>query len=200
VKSLRRSIARFATLAVLGGCAYQSQVIHLNPAVPNVDTTASIPANRREVLLVTRDARSFLEIGRRAEGSRTESAITTDSDIAVVLRSKVTEILEAKGFRVASARASAIPTLEVELRELSYRQLTEAGKRKVTVQVVLGTSVKNGAKAYRNNVRADQEQKILLEPVAKTNENWINETFAAALEALAKDRKLFSTLEPAPGS
>ncbi len=174
----------------LGSCTYPPQVIRLHPTLP-VPSAAANAAH--EVVLVTRDARPSLEIGRRLSGSRDEAAITTDTDIAALLQTQMTEILQSKGYRVVAS--GPVPTLEVELKELSYRAYDDAGQRKVKIQAVLETLIKNGPQTFRNTFQAQQEQKVFVEPAAKSNETWINETLADALKAVANDSRLYPHLE-----
>jgi len=65
--SIRRLIAGLLIGVMLSSCAYQSQVIHLNPAPFKADAVA---ATDHEVILITHDARSSQEIGHRSNGSR----------------------------------------------------------------------------------------------------------------------------------
>jgi uncharacterized lipoprotein YajG len=191
----RLFIAGLLMIATLSSCAYQAQVIRLNPAPPKADATAAANAGDHEVILITRDARSSQEIGRRAGGSREETAITTDTDIAALLQTEMTKVLKGKGYRALSAGPSTVPTLEVALKELSYLAFDAAGERKVKIQVRFETFIRNGPKSFRNTFQSQQERKILFEPVAKSNEEWINETFADAFQQIANDSRIYSYLE-----
>src|SRR5690349_6217423 len=96
----------------LSSCAYPPQVIQLNPTPPALTAASAAKTGNRDVFLVTRDARASQEIGRRAMDSSQNSAITTDTDIAGLLRTQMTDILKAKGFRVVTTASSETPTLE----------------------------------------------------------------------------------------
>jgi len=180
---------------MLSSCAIQPQVIRLNPLPAQANPSAAANTASHEVVLVTRDARASQEIGRRTSGSSAVAAITTDSDIGALLMTQMTEILKAKGFRAVPAGTPDVPTLELQLKELSYVAFDASGERKVKVQVVLETFIKNETKSYRTSFQAQQERKIVFEPVAKTNEEWINEAFANALKELANDTQVYSYLE-----
>lgn len=182
-------------LILLSACAYRSQVIRLNPAAPEVPPVAAAPTGNQEVFLTTRDARTTQEIGRRAGGSQNVATITTDTDIAALLQTQMTDILKAKGYNVVSATVSNVPTLEVQLKELSYATVTENKATKVKVFVLLETVVKHETKTLRTKFQAQQEHEIVFEPVARTNEEWINEAFALAISEIAKDTKLYSYLD-----
>jgi uncharacterized lipoprotein YajG len=190
---IRLLLTGFVTFT-LSSCSYQSQVVRLNPVSLQLSpvSTGSHPG---EVVLTTRDARAMPEIGRRAAGSHSNAAITTDTDIAALLQTQMTEILKAKGYRALPQAPSPIPTLDVQLKELSYAASDASGERKVKVKIVLEALVKNELKTFRNTYKAEQERKIVFEPVAKSNEEWINEAFALALQELANDSKLYSHLE-----
>jgi len=193
--SMKPFVAGVVISVMLASCAYQAQVIHLNPAPPKADADAAANAADHDVILVTRDGRASQEIGRRASGSRNEVPITTDTNIAGLLQTQMTDILKAKGYRVVHSGPSTVPTLEVELKELSYVAFDAAGERQVKIQVSLEAFIKNGPKTWRNRFHAKQERRILIEPVAKSNEEWINETFTDAFKELANDSRLYSNLE-----
>jgi uncharacterized lipoprotein YajG len=190
--SFRWFVAGLAAIT-LGSCAYQSQIIRLHPVTPQLSPAPADSAG--EVVLVTRDARASQVIGKRVSGSSQEAVITTDTDIAALLQTQMTEILKAKGYRVLPSGPSSIPTLDVQLKELTYTAFTAANERKVKVQVVLETIVKNELKTFRDTYKADQERRVVIEPVAKSNEEWINEAFAIALKELTNDSKLYTHLE-----
>jgi uncharacterized lipoprotein YajG len=178
---------------LMSSCAYSPQVIHLHPKSPRVQVPAA--TIHRDVYLKTGDARRSQQIGQRAQGSGHEAAITTDADIAALLRAQITDILKAKGFGIVPAVSPDVPTLDVELQELSYVSFEAAGQHKVKIQIVLEALIKNGLKSYRNTYQAQQERQILLEPVARSNEEWINEVFALVLDQVANDPKLYSALD-----
>lgn len=190
---MKRSLLFVSMSIALSSCAYPPQVIRLHPAPPKVQAAAA--AADREVYLTTGDARPSSKIGQRAQGSGHEAAITTDTDIAALLRTQMMEILKAKGYRVVPTASSDVSTLDVQLRELSYASFESAGERKVKVQVVLEALIKNGLKTYRNTYQARQERQILLEPVARSNEEWINEAFTLALDQVANDPQLYAVLD-----
>jgi uncharacterized lipoprotein YajG len=179
---------------LLTSCTYQAQVIHLNPAPSKADTIAAANDMGTEIILTTHDARSSQEIGHRASGSNHETPITTDTDIAALLQSQMTDILKAKGVRVLSSGPSTDPTLDVQLKELSYVTFDASGQRKVKIQALLETIITSGPKTFRKTFKTQQERQIVFEPVAKSNEEWINETFSDALKEVANDSQLYSNL------
>src|SRR5262245_4736321 len=118
----------------LNSCSYGPQVIRLDPARPVVNTAAAASSSGAEILLVTHDARTVQEIGRRLSGLQNEAAITTDTDIPALLEARMAEILKAKGYRVVQAGLSNVPRFDLQLKELTYRPLDEAGQHKVKIQ------------------------------------------------------------------
>ncbi len=178
-----------------GACAYRAQVIRLNPMLSEVVKDAEPSAAARDVVIVTQDARPIREIGRRAGATPEVATITTDTDVAKLLEERMMNILAAKGFRAVLLGPATVPSLRVALTELSYASYDQGGARKIKVQAVLEATTKNKNTTYRKSFQANQERKIVVEPVAKSNEEWINETFTDALQQLINDEKIYSSLK-----
>src|SRR4051812_2383228 len=83
-------------LFCLSSCSYKAQVVKLDPALPALKTEQIAPGDR-VLLLRTKDARTSTEIGRRDGDAK--ASITTDQDIAQLLKTKIGEILAAKGIQ-----------------------------------------------------------------------------------------------------
>lgn len=182
-------------IATLCACAYRPQVISINP-IPTLSTLDPVADNtRHDVILTTSDGRSSQEIGRRWRGTPKEATITTRSNISSILQSEMSELLRAKGYRAVDSGEATLPSLDLQLKELTYETFHVGNQRKLKIQAVLETSIKNGSKTYRNTFRAEQERKIIFEPVAKSNEEWINETLADAFKEIAKEPKIYSYLQ-----
>ncbi len=175
----------------LSACVYNAQVVRLNPEVPEL-SAAQRSAATKNVWLRTLDTRSSKEIGRRPGNA--DAAITTDPDAGEVLKAKAAEILRAQGFRAIDSAAPNTPTLAVELKEFSYRVFTESQARKVKIRAVLKITAQNDLQHLEKSFEANQERQIPFEPVAKSNEEWINETFSDVLKEFAGDEKIFSFL------
>ena len=176
-------------LICLSACAYNAQVVRLDPLVPAMTEQNSSSKN---IWLRTRDLRPSKEIGHRP--ANPEATITTDPDAGVVLKAKVAQILQAKGLRAVDSEVPDSLTLSVDLTELSYAVFTEAQARKVKIRAVLKISAQKGPEHLEKSFEASQERKIPFEPVAKSNEEWINETFADVLKEFASDERLFKLL------
>lgn len=181
-----RNLRYVLPVLFLGSCAYKAQVVHLTPNISAPTSMASGP----EVVLRARDARANPQIGMRAAGSRDEAPISTDQDLAGLLREKTGHILHGWGYRADPTVVSGPRSLEIELTELSYNTVTEAGERRVKIRAVLKASAQNGRAGLNKSFEAAEERRILVEPVAKSNEEWINETFTRALTELATDQRL----------
>jgi uncharacterized lipoprotein YajG len=188
-----KPILWLAAALLFSGCAYRSQVVTLDPNLGPLPKSAT---TQWEIIVLARDGRSTQEIGRRMGGSNQEVPITAGPNVAEVLKGHVAQIVESKGFRVTDSAVNNPRVLEVELTELSYATVTEGGERKVKIQAGLKTIARNvGTQAKEKIYTARQERRVLMEPVAKSNEEWINETLSDVLKHLAADASLFAFLE-----
>jgi uncharacterized lipoprotein YajG len=177
-------------LLCLSACTYNAQVVRLDPVLPGLSGGPNTGA--KNIWLRTQDLRLSKEIGRRA--ANPDAMITTDPDAGVVLKSKVAQILQAKGLRAVDSEVPDSLTLSVDLKELSYTVFTEDQTRKVKIRAILKVVAQKGPEHLEKSFEANQERKIPFEPVAKSNEEWINETFSDVLKEFAGDEKLFSFL------
>lgn len=193
MKTSPLSISIVAAFLLLSSCAYRAQVLRLNPTLTQADSN-STPVANGEVVLATEDARMEKEIGRRSGGTTSEAAITTDTDVAAMLREQMTSILRAKGYQVSEVGLDTLPKLTVQLSRLSYVTTTEKGKRMLRIHAELVALIKSRGYEYRQTFEAQQERQIVMEPIARSNEEWINEVLAAALKEIATDSKLYSRL------
>ncbi len=177
-------------LICLSACTYNAQVVRLDPILPEQSAVQSTAT--KNVWLQTRDMRPSKEIGHRSDNP--DAAITSDPDAGVVLKSKVAQILQAKGLRAVDSEVPDSLTLTVDLKELSYTVFTEDQTRKVKIRAILKVVAQKGPEHLEKSFETSQERKIPFEPVAKSNEEWINETFSDVLKELAGDERLFSFL------
>jgi len=183
----------FLTLGLicLGACTYNAQVVRLDPVLPKLSGDQTAPA--KNVWLQTRDMRPSKEIGHRA--AHPDATITTDPDAGVVLKAKMAQILQAKGLRAVDSEVPNSLSLAVDLTELSYAVFTEAQTRKVKIRAILKIVAQKGPERLEKSFEASQERKIPFEPVARSNEEWINETFSDVLKEFASDERLFLFLQ-----
>ena len=172
---------------VLAACAYQSQVVRLAPVTGAV---AGADLSRGDIALRVRDNRSTSVIGKRASGSMSEANISTGPDVVDSLQKAVIEILQSKGLRIVDSDNPSSRKLDVELHELKYESLSIKAEQKVRVVARLWLYARNGTQKLEKSYEASQERKIIIEPIAKSNEEWINETLSDAFKQMAKDPKL----------
>ena len=127
-------------LMTVNACTYNAQVVRLDPALPEL--SAGQGGGIKNVRLQTQDLRPSKDLGRRA--GNPDAVITADPDAGDVLRSKVVEILRAKGLRAVDSDASDALTLAVDLKELSYTVYTEAQARKLKIRASLKVVAQKG--------------------------------------------------------
>ena len=170
------------------GCAVNSQTVRLNPTL---DTSSASPlkASGTAALRVI-DQRPRQEIGRRSREPGSGATITTDQNLAELIRSKVSEALLARGLQTVPFEAIVPRSLTIGLQQLDY---TIVGSS-VTIQAALTAALVNGPRRLDQTYSAQREQRILLTPVAKTNEEWINEVLSDVLNKLCADAKLLAFL------
>jgi hypothetical protein len=104
-------------LVAAGGCAFVDQKARFDPDVRV--PTSNVGAGRRVVIAVV-DERPRSLIGRRGAGGSVGGAITTDQDLAELVRGKLAQGLQQYGFAPVSADGAEAPKMNVEVRFLEY--------------------------------------------------------------------------------
>lgn len=187
---LRPSVTPLLSLLLLSSCAYQAQQIRLVPNIPALNTPMRIAPMGHEVIIRTRDARLEKVIGMRNAGYRDQAPITAENEVGSLLKEKSVEILNAWDYRATGETPGVTRSLLVELQELSYQAVTENGERKVKIRALLTAVAQNGKDSLKKTYDSTQERQVVVEPIAKSNDEWINETFSKALSEFAADARL----------
>jgi uncharacterized lipoprotein len=176
---------------LLSGCAWKAQHVTLQPRI-NIEH-ADIGQDASIIVRVI-DSRVENRIGYRGIDSRT-GEITSEQDMAALIRAKLVEGLAAKGFRATSfAGEPGAGVLKIELRSLTYSTDMESLRGVVTTRAELFVSVRRGERLFERPYSAERTRKTFEALGARENERMLNEALAEAIEHLLKDDKLLYLL------
>lgn len=190
-----KSIVYTSVLAfLLSSCALQSQTVRVNPALPRLAASEKIGSRGISVALRVVDERPNPVMGHRGTGQGSGVAIQTDANLTSDIEKHVSQALTAQGFTPILFASEESRTMTVQIRQTQYLTLPSTEKTDIRIEVVLGVLLTNGKSKYEKSYKATREQQIMITPVAKTNEEWINEAFGDALDRLCTDSALFTSL------
>jgi uncharacterized lipoprotein YajG len=179
-------------LVLGGGCAWTDQKVVLSPAVSG---GLQGLGGSRPVALKVADERPRSPIGRRGAGGGIGGSITTDQDLAEVLRTQIADGLQRAGFMVVNgATTQDTPTMSVKVRALEYELATGSWSGSINTIAALKASCRNGTLTYEKLYRAEQKKTALVVPSASTNQRLLNDTLSEALRKVLDDRELLGTL------
>ncbi|HKA15448.1 MAG TPA: YajG family lipoprotein [Myxococcota bacterium] len=190
------SLALALAIDASGGCAWSHQRVHLRPTIP---FARSDIAGGRSVVLRVEDERQRTEIGRRI-GPGEGGAITSDQDLASLVRGAFADALERYGFRVASSGGTGEAALNIALRSLEYEAAREGISRSVHARAAVEARCRSGARGYENFYREHHTRPRRSFPLApEANEALPNEMFSGVLRQPLADRAPLDCLAGAAG-
>lgn len=176
----------------LGGCAYIDQNLRV---APQPAIYASDIGKGKKVALRVIDDRDEQIIGKRgAMQAYAAAKITTDQDLADVLREVFLDGLRKRGFEPVGYNDSDL-SLKVELRSLAYDTSmgfwTGGNIGKATLKVV-ATNPSGGT--YENAYRGQEEIRTAFIGSQETNAKVVNDALNGALERAFADQALWEFL------
>lgn len=178
-----------ALTALLQACAFNSQQVRLAPA-PIVAPSAL--GQGVELAIEVVDERPSQSLGRRGSGFGPAAEITTEQDVAAVVRDAVVDGMRKHGFAIAAGAAPA--QLKVELRLLEYSTSQGFWTGGIQVQAALKAIATREGRRFEQVYRSDNENRVVLVPTAGTNEEWINAGLSDVLGKLMSDPALLEAL------
>ena len=187
----RMQMVACCTFLAAAGCAFVDQKARFDPAVHVTGST--LGAGHRVVIAVA-DERPRSLIGRRGAGGSVGGAITTDQDLAELVRGKLAEGLQQYGFAPISADGTAAPRMNVEVRYLEYELAQGFWTGSVNTRAALKGICRNGAESYEHLYRAEGKRGAFVIPSADKNEMLLNETLSEALNGMLADQQLVGCL------
>lgn len=180
-----------AVTALLGGCMFHAQTVHLQPQVQYVDSN---DGHGLPVAVVVRDERPTQDLGHRGNGVASAAAITSDSDVTAVVKQYIAQGLTHRGFKVVGPNDGPHATLTIRLRslqtELHQGFWTGHEEANASAQV----TGQNDSRTYENFYRVDSKQSKFWVPTAGQNSNYINGALSNLIGKIVNDEKLIAFL------
>ena len=82
--------------STLSGCMFHAQTVHLQPQVQYVDSNEG---RGLPITIIVKDERPTQDLGHRGNGVASAATITSDSDIASVVKQHLVEGFTHRGFK-----------------------------------------------------------------------------------------------------
>lgn len=183
---LKGLVLGFVCLAVTG-CAFHAQKATLSPTL---NVTSSDVGAGREVGLKVDDERASTSLGHRGTAYGAAAEITTDQDLASLIRSKVAEGLTSEGYRVVNYDQGGGTRLMLQLRDLKYSTSTGFWTGGVEVAGALKATASDGGSVYEKLYRTDKKTRVVVVPTAGKNQEWLNSALSDLLRQVFDDSGL----------
>lgn len=188
----RRLLVYGVCLSMLSsGCAYIDQNLRVNPQLIVLQSDVG---RGKEVALRVVDDREDPLIGKRGYPVYGSAKISTDQDLAEVLRSVFVDGMRRKGFQPVGGNDSDI-SLKVELRSLAYDTSmgiwTGGNIGKAAVKVV---ALQPSGRTYENTYRSQKEIRTVFIGSQETNTTVINDALNDVLNQIFADTELWNFL------
>ncbi|MGB3462615.1 YajG family lipoprotein [Rhodanobacter sp. UC4437_H4] len=175
--------------STLSGCMFHAQTVHLQPQVQYVDSNEG---RGLPITIIVKDERPTQDLGHRGNGVASAATITSDSDIASVVKQHLVEGFTHRGFKVVDSADSSeeVVTVRVRALETELHQGFWTGHQEANGAAQL-TVVKNG-RTYENFYRVDSKQSKFWVPTAGQNSEYINGALSNLIGKIINDDKLVS--------
>jgi len=173
------------------GCAFNAQKATFNPIV---NVASSNAGKGSQVGLKVDDERPSSSLGHRGNAYGAAAEITTDQDLAALIREKVASGLTKEGYQVVNYLQSSGARLTLELRDLKYSTSTGFWTGGVDVDGAIKAIGSNDGDTYEKLYRTDKKSRVVVVPTAGTNEQWLNEALSDLLRQVFEDPELAALL------
>jgi len=181
-------------LCLISGC-------NITPMTAELEPDTSVPAsdigNGQTVYLSVVDERTEQQIGYIGIGRSHEAKISLDEDLAAVVQSALSEMLQTKGFDIAYDESNTQkPLLRVDIRGLVYSTSMTGfwTGGEVQVTAALKATVNGELENYDNFYRYENVDRLVVVPGVDRNNEMINAALNGVLHQLVSDRKLLEVL------
>lgn len=188
---MRTLVTVLASAFVLSGCAFAKQQANLAPTVSVVESTQG---QGMTVAVRVVDERPSKSLGRRGSAYGAAAEITAVQEVAVVVQQQVVDGLKKKGFTIIDYAPGQPRNLTVEVRFLDYSTSQGMFTGGVNIRGALKASAQRDGQTYEQLYRSDKEERVVVVPTAKTNEQWINTALSEVLQQLFNDQGLMTFL------
>lgn len=182
-------LASFLTLALLflAGCAQSPQRVWLEP---KLNVPPSSMGEGRVVAVDVVDRRSSPSLGNYGKSRDASTELSTEQDIALVVKQEVIAGMRKKGFVAVEEQANRDAKLNVEVQSLEYATSPNTWTGDVYIKSALKAVASKNGKTLEKMYRANFDKRVVVVPTATTNEQWLNEALGDVLRQLLEDREL----------
>ncbi len=186
-----KALALSFVCLIFTGCAFNAQKATFNPIV---NVASSNAGKGSQVGLKVDDERPSSSLGHRGNAYGAAAEITTDQDLAALIREKIASGLTKEGYQVVNYLQSSGARLTLELRDLKYSTSTGFWTGGVDVDGAIKAIGTNGSDTYEKLYRTDKKSRVVVVPTAGTNEQWLNEALSDLLRQVFEDPELAALL------
>lgn len=177
-----------AALTAISGCAFQKQVIHLQPSL--YSGVSEIGADKSMMVSVI-DERPHLTLGSLGAGGHGEQ-ITLANDLVATVKGSIVEGLRKQRFSPVEMDSNQ---LRVEIRTLDYAVSTGFWANNLNIEFLIkGICIKDETRPYEQTYRGVFNRNVQSVQGQGENTNFINQVVSQAINALLMDDSMLNCL------
>jgi uncharacterized lipoprotein YajG len=173
----------------LSGCMFHAQTVHLQPRVQYVDGN---DGHGLPVTIVVKDERPTQDLGHRGNGVASAATITSDSDVAAVVKQALVQALTHRGFKIVGDGNAMDSTLTVRVRALKTELHQGFWTGHQEANAAAEVTVEKNGRTYDQFFRVDSKRSKFWVPTAGQNSEYINAALSNLIEKIATDEKLIA--------
>jgi uncharacterized lipoprotein YajG len=190
--TMLRFAALLTLIALASGCAVTPQKAILQT---HVDYARSDDGKSRQVSVQVVDERDNTDLGHRgAANIGAGGKISTDQNVAELVRDAVFDGLKAKGFTPVNFNKSVDRQLQVAVRSINYATSTGFWTGGIETKAALKAHASVPNKEYDKLYRIENEERVVVVPTADHNTQLLNKALSDVLAQMFDDPALVSTL------
>ncbi|MFZ2643827.1 MAG: YajG family lipoprotein [Verrucomicrobiia bacterium] len=177
---------------IVQGCAYSKQSVAIKPTLQPGEPI--VQAANKTVALKVVDERTTADFGRRIGAGAMGELISSQGDVAAVIREKIAEGLKRNGFVVEAFNAQAARSMQVTLCAIEYNSGIGIWSFSTKVSAMLKVVGRNQDAACENLYRAEAEDRSPTTAFAEDNEILVNRVMSEVLGKILQDKELLALL------
>lgn len=178
-----------AATFLLSGCMFHAQTVHLQPQVQYVDSN---DGHGLPVTIVVKDERPTQDLGHRGNGVASAATITSDSDVAAIVKQALVQALTHRGFKIVGNGNAMDSTLTVRVRALKTELHQGFWTGHQEANAAAEVTVEKNGHTYDHFYRVDSKRSKFWVPTAGQNSEYINAALSNLIEKISNDEKLIA--------
>ena len=191
-KTYRIALPALALLALLfQGCSLKTQNLHLDPTI---DANSQPAVSDTRIGLEVVDNRLSTKLGEVGDASGEMVDVVLDEDFTALVRDRMKEVLESRGFEVVLGSGAVTRSVTVAINDLELSSVKRPLDFETELRAEVFASAANADTTYDRVYFVSTRKTTAGPPYERHSNKLVNDAVSEALSDLVNDEKLFEML------